>query len=66
MAVIAGACAVLVPRRGPEGAAWATVAGYATECVGYVLAVTFVLRRRIRAHGAASAAARAGAAPAPP
>ena len=46
--VIAGACAVLVPRRGPDGAAWAMVAGYAVECACYVVSVTLVVRGRIR------------------
>ena len=46
--VIAGACAVLVPRRGPDGAAWALIAGYAVECVCYVVSVSLVVRSRIR------------------
>lgn len=46
--VIAGACAVLVPRRGPDGAAWALVAGYAVECAAYVVSVSLVVRGRIR------------------
>ncbi len=46
--VIAGSCAVLVPRHGPRGAAWAMVIGYSVESVFYAVAVTTVVRRRIR------------------
>lgn len=48
-AVIAGACALLVPSYGLRGAAWGTLIGYGVECLLYVVAVAVPLRRLARA-----------------
>jgi O-antigen/teichoic acid export membrane protein len=55
--VIAGACALLVPRHGLHGAAWATLIGYGVECTLYLVAVAIPLRQAARADRADAAGA---------
>lgn len=47
-AVIAIGSVVMVPRWGVFGATWAMLAGYAVECLMFVLAVAVPLRRELR------------------
>ena len=42
--VTTAACALLVPRYGLHGAAWAFLAGVVTWCVGFAVALTHALR----------------------
>ncbi len=46
--MVVGACALLVPRYGLLGAAWALLAGFLTWCAGFSLAMTFALSTRTR------------------
>lgn len=52
-AVIAGAAALLVPRHGLHGAAWATLIGFGVECLLFVVALAVALRDA-KAQGAAA------------